>query len=531
MTREVTSDGAGALQIHFPYDRRLVDAVKTLPRSRYHGAAGRYWSVPADSVVAVVDLLHPEGFAFCEVTRRLYRERGGTLTLEEGSIDKPPAQANAATDFTVSRLNAAAQAALRAALRASVWLVGEVADFDKSAHREFVSFKLVERDPQQKVTSEIRVVLFPRERAAIEERLAAAGDPFRLQDEIQIRVRGRVDLYVPWGQYRVLIDDLDVGYTLGEAARRREEIRRRLAEEGLLEQNRSLPFPVLPLRVGLVTSLESDASRDVLRTLEESGFAFRVVVHGARVQGRSTEPSILNALDWFRERAADFDVLLICRGGGSRTDLMSFDTEPIARAVATFPIPVVIGIGHTQDISVLDFVGWRTKTPTAAARLLVDRVQTAMNEIDERLLAVLDRSRQILRSASSDLTHRAARVSRGATSAMESNAAHLREAVHRLRRGVRRDIAQASRRIDDLATRLGPRSARELALEAERLDDRQRRLHLLDPQRVLARGYALLYLPTGKVLTDAHHAPRGTVVTAELRQGVLQLRSEGKGKR
>src|SRR5690606_32177216 len=143
---------------------------------------------------------------------------------------------------------------------------------------------------------------------------------------------GRVELYVPWGSYRFLIEELDVGYTLGEAARRREEIRRRLAEEGLLDRNRALPFPALPLRVGLVTSRGSDAYNDVLSTFKESGFAFRVVADGVRVQGRQTEPSVLNALDWFRAHAAELDVLLICRGGGSRTDLAWFDSEPIARA-------------------------------------------------------------------------------------------------------------------------------------------------------------------------------------------------------
>src|SRR5262249_3678400 len=152
---------------------------------------------------------------------------------------------------------------------------------------------------------------------------------------------------------------------------------RRLTERGLVGRNTSLPFPDLPLRVGLVTSLGSDAFNDVLRTLQESGFAFDVTAHGARVQGRLTEPSVLNALDWVRKRAESFDVVLICRGGGSRTDLSWFDSEQLGAAVATFPVPVVVGIGHEQDLSVLDFVGFRRKTPTAAAAYLVERVQAA----------------------------------------------------------------------------------------------------------------------------------------------------------
>ena len=146
---------------------------------------------------------------------------------------------------------------------------------------------------------------------AIQAKLERAGNPFQLADEVTVRVLVQVELYVEWGTYRVAIRDLDVSYTLGEVARRREEILRKLAKERLVERNKSLPFPLVPLRVGLITSLGSDAERDVLKTLRESGFSFQVVVHGARVQGRYTEPTVLAALEWFRDHADEFDVCLL----------------------------------------------------------------------------------------------------------------------------------------------------------------------------------------------------------------------------
>ncbi|WP_437586116.1 exodeoxyribonuclease VII large subunit [Sorangium sp. So ce1000] len=542
MSRRVTSDGTGTLQIHFAFDRRLVEVVKSLPSRRWNPEQ-KTWRVPETHVVAVVEVLHAEGFGFCEATQRLYRERGGALALDAGGVlpiptvepvraDEPReldarARPAATSGFTVSQLNVKVRAALAAAFPASIWLVGEVCGYNRAAHKSIVGFQLVERDAQGKEIAKVEATLFESARAEIERSLAAAGNPFQIEDEIQIRVRGRVELYVPWGLYRFVLEDLDVGYTLGEAARRREEICRRLAEEGLLERNRSLPFPALPLRVGLVTSLGSDAYNDVLSTFRESGFAFRVVAHGVRVQGRQTEPSVLNALDWFRARAADFDVLLICRGGGSRTDLAWFDSEPIARAVATFPLPVIVGIGHERDISALDFVGFRAKTPTAAAALLVERVSDARDEVESSLLSILDQSRRVLRSASSDLTRRAARVPRSASLLIARRAGQLQEAVRQLRQGARRDLDAASQRVDEMASLLGPRSSRRLALESERLESRGRRLRLLDPRRVVERGYAILRTHEGAVLTDAARAPQGTTLIAELKRGVLRLRSDG----
>jgi exodeoxyribonuclease VII large subunit len=323
--------------------------------------------------------------------------------------------------------------------------------------------------------------------------------------------------------------------------------------------------------VGLVTSLGSDAYQDVLRTLQESGLAFRVVAHGARVQGGLTEPSVLNALDQLRAHAAELDVVLICRGGGSRTDLAWLDSEPIARAVATFPLPVVVGIGHETDVSVLDLVGFRAKTPTAAAALLVERVLEGHRALEARLAEILVRGRQILHDesreargrarqlaraaqallgrasetlsqqrrraaqgtrarlggAETDLSRRAARVPRAALLLVERRASRLEEGVRQLRQGTTRDLSAASRRLDDTASLLGPRAARRLALEAERVEARGRRLRLLDPRRVVERGYAILRSDRGGVITDAARAPQGTTLTAELKQGVLRLRSEG----
>ena len=585
MSRRVTHDGQGNLEVRFPFDRALVDRVKSLPHRRWNGTA-RCWIVPDIDAVALVDLLLPERFGFDEATRNLYAGMGGTAVLDQvtpaqkGPVlpglfdspgDKPAAQPP--DEYTVSRLNERVRSVIESAFPGTVWVVGEISGFDKNAHRRHISFELAERTDSGSTVSKIPATLFESTRHEIDRGLGAAGDPFRLQDEIAVRLRVRVELYVPWGQYRVVVEELDVNYTLGEAARRREEIVRHLTEAGLVGRNSALPVPSLPLRVGLVTSLGSDACNDVLRTLQESGFAFQITVHGARVQGKATEPSVLNALDWFGRRAGRFDALLVCRGGGSRTDLMWFDSEPLGRAVARFPLPVIVGIGHEQDQSVLDAVGRSCKTPTAAAALLVQTVAESLDRLEAAGLAVLtaagrklrDESqrrlertsrlvllaRHLLQAERGALLHRRRRAVTGAGTLL-AGARRLvagwsfsipRQAWRELERekialagrlrgmvqGARRELAVERDRLGRVGNALTPGCTRLVAREEERMAGREQRLRLVDPRSVLERGYALLRVENGEVLTRAGQAPEGTMVQARLKSGSLRLRSEGKG--
>lgn len=563
MSRDAFHDGTGSIRIRFGYDRRLVELVKSLTRRRWL-AEEKLWSVPDDDVLALVELLQPEGFTFDDELRRRYAEAGGTKTLRaavrtparttsRGLFDddapQPAAEVEGDEAWSVSRLNAAVKAALEAAFPQSIWLVGEVSGFNRSKHKKHVGFSLIEREESGEQGAQVSAILFDGVRREVERKLAAAGNPFELEDELTIRVKVRVDLYEAWGSYRVQVEDLDVAYTLGEAARRREEIVRKLASEGLLEKNSGLPFPVLPLRLGLITSLNSDAYHDVLRSLRESGFAFTVTAHGARVQGRSTESSVLNALDWFRARQAYFDVIVICRGGGSRTDLSWFDTERLGRAVANFPLPVVVGIGHEQDISVLDHVARRAKTPTAAAAFLVDTVTQALARIEEAGASILEGAHSVIdaeklhrRDAAArlaravrafldverlELRRRREGISRATMRRIETSRAALIAAARQLGQGARRDLHNEGRRMDEASRSLGPRAQRTFTLELERIDSRARRLHLVDPRRVVERGYAIVRSQVGRVVTDASQAARGTRLTAELKSGRLGLVSDG----
>lgn len=549
----MTLTPAGLLKIEFAYSPRLVALVKGLPGRQWNNGE-KFWSVPKEHVASVVELLRPHGFSFDEGTLRLYEAgRGGGDHL------------------TVSQLNLQVREAVLSAFPSPLWLVGEVSGFNRNAHKKWVSFHLVERNASGEIVAQVEAVLAPEDRRNLEAKLEREGAPFRLEDEVQLRVLVRVDVRPDWGRYQVTVHDLDIAFTLGEVARRREQILRTLTAEGILERNRALPFPELPLRVGLVTSLGSDAYHDVLRTLRESGYAFQVTVHGARVQGPSTEASVLNALAWFRERAAEFDAVLICRGGGSRTDLAWFDSEALGRAVALFPLPVVVGIGHEEDRCVLDEVGWRQKTPTAAAGFIVERVRQALKRVEEALAKILaaargevgevaeahrQRAQRLARAVAvlvgeqkRELGHRVRRLQRAVRvqlQAAEEDAARAQLALRRsvdsflaqvgsrldglairMQRGAQRGLAGARRWIGEVARSVPRRAKRQVGRAAERIESQAKRLHALDPQRVVERGYAVVRLAAGPVVTDACQAPPDTPLRAQLRRGVLRLRSEG----
>jgi exodeoxyribonuclease VII large subunit len=525
VTREVVHDGVASFHVRFPFDRRLVDLVKSLPRRRFMPVE-KLWTVPDDDIVALVELLQPEGFTFDETARTRYATMGGARPLRSPS-SPAPVEGGDSDQYSVGRLNREVKAVLAAAFPNAIWLVGEISGFNRSRHKKHVGFSLIERDTAGVQAFQVQAILFDGVRSEIERKLAAAGHPFQIEDEVEVRVRVRVDLYDAWGSYRVQIEDLDVAYTLGEAARRREEILRKLAAEGLLERNALLPFPALPLRLGLITSLGSDAYHDVLRTLTESGFAFRVTAHGARVQGRATESSILNALDWFRARQAHFDAILICRGGGSRTDLAWFDSIALGRAVALYPIPILCGIGHEQDVSVLDHVARHAKTPTAAAAYVVEAVRSALQRVEDAAAAIVDEAIALLATETRNRRDATGRLARATTRCLEVARARLSASARQVGLAARRDLAVEARRVREASRGLAPRATRALSGEGERVDLRARRLYLLDPRRVVERGYAILRGTDGRVVVDPAQTRTGARVSAELKGGRLGLVVEG----
>ncbi|HCB34733.1 MAG TPA: exodeoxyribonuclease VII large subunit [Acidimicrobiaceae bacterium] len=434
--------------------------------------------------------------------------------------------------FSVGQLSQVISRALKAAFGGTVWVRGEITGYFES-QAGHVYFTLVEAGASAERNSDkLPVALFRNRRGAVDRALADSG--MRMADGLEVRVAGEVGYYSPRSQAQLIMTAIDPRFTLGNLAAARENLLRTLAAELLLEKNGALEMPLVPLRVGLVTSDASAACADFLEGVANSGYAFDVTLCDARVQGDQAESTLVAALATLARR--DLDVIAMVRGGGDRNDLLAFDTESVARAVANCRLPVVVGIGHETDDSVVDHVAHTsTKTPTACAAALVEmatgfdeRLRRCSNSLRSVATAHLAQSGRRLDAVAAQVQRRAEarciRARHGADGAAR-RLAESAKAAPRARAGLERAtgavIATARRRLNE---------ARAAADSAAALV----RSH--DPQRVLARGFSVTRDGAGAVVrtvpaagaelvTQTLAATIRSTVTAS-RPAPAQLRSE-----
>ena len=313
--------------------------------------------------------------------------------------------------FSVAEVCELLGRAVREAFPSEIWVRGEIHDLKRppSGH---VYFDLC--DPGElgrAATARLSVALFAKQRDVVNRILRRAGGAVRMTDGVEVRLRGALALHPPTGQLSLVMSLIDPAYTLGRLAAEREQLLRRLAEEGLLERNRSLPLCPAPLRVGLVTSLGSAAAHDFLDELERSQLAFRVLAFDSRVQGEGAARSVGRAVA--RAARAGVDVVVVVRGGGARTDLATFDGETVVRAVAGAAVPVWTGIGHEIDTSLCDTVAHRSfKTPTAVAAALVEQVSAHLAALERCWSDIRARALASLETAEIDQAGRRRRLRR-----------------------------------------------------------------------------------------------------------------------
>ncbi|RMD59133.1 MAG: exodeoxyribonuclease VII large subunit, partial [Nitrospirae bacterium] len=211
-----------------------------------------------------------------------------------------------------------------------------------------------------------------------------------LSSGIKILMLAEVKFHEEYG-LKLIIRDIDPAYTIGEMAVKKRMILERLYREGLLQRNKMLPLPLVPQNIAIISSKSAAGFQDFIHHIELSPYRFKWQLFESTMQGSSVEESILEALRNCKSRASDFDILVIVRGGGSKADLHCFDNYELAKAIAMMPIPVVSGIGHERDTSVVDEVSAiRVKTPTAAAELIINMVKEFEESIDELIKRIVE---------------------------------------------------------------------------------------------------------------------------------------------
>jgi len=431
--------------------------------------------------------------------------------------------------LTVSELTERIQGVLETEF-VDVWVEGEVSNL-KIASSGHWYFSLKDADAQ------VRAVVWSRDARLIR---------FRPQDGMKVLARGALRLFPPRGEYQLSVQVLE---PLGKGSLQQayEELKAKLEREGLFDPARKRPLPMLPRRIGVISSPTGAVIRDIRRVLRTRFANIDLLLYPARVQGEGAAAEIVQGLRALN-RLGGLDVIIVARGGGSLEDLWAFNEETVARAIAASQLPVISAVGHETDFTIADFVAdLRAATPSAAA----ERVVQAKDELLARIAGLERRRDAALRLRLARVRARveaaaAHRVFAAEQGRLRIAAQRIDELVRRAERGVRRSGERGREHADRLRERLETcRLDRQLAARRERLtrqgdrlealfraESEHRRgalgrlaasLHGLSPLAVLGRGYALVFDATGsRLVRDATETAPGERIRIRLHRGALR---------
>lgn len=325
-----------------------------------------------------------------------------------------------------------------------------------------------------------------------------------------------------------IVTDIDPVFTIGDMARKRREIIARLKEEGVLDLNKELALPLFARRVAVISAPTAAGYGDFCNQLETNafGFKFDVELFEAVMQGEDVERSIIAALDRINRSIDSYDCVVIIRGGGATSDLSGFDSFALAENVANFPIPVITGIGHERDETVLDMVAnTRVKTPTAAAALLIDNLKGVLDRIDRARARAIRAVEHRMKEEHLRLDRLSGRIPVLFSLVNTRRRAALDAVSARLNVAVRAYLDTCRRRLDTLSSSMAPLAERRLTTERHRLELLSQRASALDPALLLRRGYSIT-LCGGRVVRDAAMLKEGDVIETRLDKGSVKSRVE-----
>ena len=392
--------------------------------------------------------------------------------------------------LTVSQLTSMVKGVLEENF-ALLWVEGEISNL-RTPSSGHIYFTLKDEN------SQIKVVMF-RGRGSFLK--------FRLEDGLHIILRGNIRVYEARGEYQILADYIEpVG--AGALQLAFEQLKERLAKEGLFDKARKRPIPSVPKKVGIITSPTGAAIRDMLHIMDRRFANLHILIYPVRVQGVEAPPEIIQAIRDMNT-IEDLDVIIVGRGGGSIEDLWAFNDEGVARAIYNSRVPVISAVGHETDFTIADFVAdLRAPTPSAAAELVVQNKV----EIEERLKTLYKR-----------LCH----ISKGCLTLLNS---HLKNIEGRLRSPIDR-VRQFAQRLDDMTIRLNLSIRQKLEFSKKKLERDMSLLNSLSPLAILQRGYSITTtLSTGAVVKEIAEVMVGDRVGVRLTDGEMECMVEKKSK-
>ena len=409
------------------------------------------------------------------------------------------------------------------------WVEGEISNF-RAQNSGHLYFTLKDQGGQ------ISVVVF---------RSSARLLRFRPADGMQVVVRGRVTIYEERGQLQIVAEYVEPKGA-GALQIAFEQLKAKLEAEGLFDATRKKAIPSLPRRIGIVTSPQAAALRDILNILRRRHHTVNVLIFPAQVQGEMAAGEVGNGVRYFN-RARNVDVIIVARGGGSAEDLAAFNDEGLARVVSASTLPVISGVGHETDFTIVDFVAdLRVPTPSAAAEIVIrsqQEVEEQVERLDGRLQKAMryrlligrqqltelaqhgafGRMMDLIRRRQQkvdDLTHRLTHAQRGLLETQRRRFDHLAAAVRHY--DLRMVLSGIRKELDAKVASMGAAGRSLLQQKRARLERLTSQMEALSPVAILERGYALVFDATGKLVKDAAQVKAGEEISARLARGEIR---------
>ena len=402
--------------------------------------------------------------------------------------------------ISLQQLNQLVASVINQTFTDAVWITAELSDV-RVASNGHCYMQLVEKDPK-------RGTMLAFANAHIwSNRWWLIRDTFQQQtgqafaSGIKVLLQVQVTMHEAYG-YSLNILDVDPTYTLGEMARRRQQIITQLQEDGVIDMNRELPFPTLPQRIAIISASEAAGYGDFCHQLHDNewGLCFYTHLVPATMQGDKTESSVIAALEKIGIYEDLFDVVVIIRGGGASADLASFDSYDLAFYIANFPLPVITGIGHDRDQTVLDRVAHTSvKTPTAAAALLIDALSQQLSDLQDLQEAIVDN------------TH----------GRIEREQLHLNRLIN-IVRGTHISLGQQLNKLQLTGERIKMLTSQRIQSDNQKLTYLERTIQMAQPDNILKRGFSITRL-NGHAIRSAAEVPAGAKLEIQTADGRLEV--------
>lgn len=401
------------------------------------------------------------------------------------------------------------------------WVTADLSDV--SVRGGHCYLELIEKDSQSGSTlAKARGVIWANVYQRIKTRFEEATGS-RIASGIKVMLKVSVNYHPQYGMSFV-ISDINPDYTLGDMERQRREILARLTKEGVVNMNRELRLGTLvPQRIAIISSDSAAGYGDFMNQLDNNPmhYKFYTCLFRAVMQGRDTSPTIISALNRIAANIDLFDCVVIIRGGGSTSDLNSFDDYDLANNVAQFPLPIITGIGHERDNTVLDYISWlRVKTPTAAAEWLIAQADAAMAEILRLSKDVVITAREYISAQKEQITYLSTKIPHIATTKIESAKALLQRYSISIPANAQTRICTAISSLDNLSGIIKSAVAQRISIERLTLEKIETEVNLLNPRNTLNRGFALIR-KNNKFITTIDEIEVGDDITTFFKKGKI----------